>query len=435
MPCLAAYVTTRLRRFGAKSRSRDRIRLLVLNDHRFRPDLMELQDHPDIELLILPPSLQARINWIFLNRLAAHFENPGWALVYAFTRAEDPEIRESREALYRYLCRFLPHLARIGRLDGIASCSFSYLGDLDWQRAGRAAGVPFFALHKENMKDEAIHGMIIRRYRDAGYRFTGDRLFLFNAMERFVVRETGICPDERISIVGGLRTDRLHRRVERGECLAPGRQVVLFSFHHAVGLFKINEGGGFFSDDPEIGFVSYFDLVHGEIGRLAQQHPDIRFVIKPKWANHWIERIEDAIRRVAGVDPDSLPNLEITATANAQELIEGSSVVVGINSTTLLEAKLIGRRVVVPLFAEAAGKYYDGHVYFKKYMDTFRVAKSPEELGEAILAQLDGSEPAPPPIPQGMVEDFLGYFDGKVRERVVAIMKQDIAAARARRGW
>ena len=106
--------------------------------------------------------------------------------------------------------------------------------------------------------------------------------------------------------------------------------------------------------------------------------------------------------------------------------------VVGINSTTLLEAKLFGRPVVMPLFAEAAGKYYDKHVYFKDYFDTFNVARSPEALIEAIEDELAGRAPRRS-MPPEMMAEYLGFFDGKTRTRVVSLMQQDIEAARNRR--
>ncbi|MEE9249915.1 MAG: hypothetical protein V3U93_02155, partial [Alphaproteobacteria bacterium] len=144
--------------------------------------------------------------------------------------------------------------------------------------------------------------------------------------------------------------------------------------------------------------------------------------------------IETAIRRTTGLDAETIPNLTITADVPAQTLIEQSAVVVGINSTTLLEAKLFGRPVVVPLFAEAAGKYYDEHVYFQNYLDTFNVARSPEELVEAIDDELAGRAPQRT-LPAEMVTDYLGFFDGRTSDRVVALMQSDIESARARRAW
>lgn len=432
--CMVVYAWLHIRPFGEEPKSRNRLRILVLNGERFLHDLRELDRNPDIELLMLNEAYQNRINRVFWWQVDDLFEtHRGWDRVQLLSRNEHPRVQAMRSGLRQYLASFLPLLAKVARLDGIVSCSYFYLRDLDWQAACWDAGIPFFALHKENMKDQAVHDRIVANYRQCGYRFMGHRLFLANRLEHSIARRVEICPDERISIVGGLRMDRVYRRVHANEGYAPMRQVTLFSSHHAIGLLKISQEGSFFSDDPDVGFVAYFDLVNGAIARLARDHPDVRFVVKTKWSNEWIDRIQDAMRRTAGIDPDELPNLTITDQGSAQDLIERSRVVVGINSTTLLEAKLIGRRVVVPLFAEAAGKYYEGHVYFKKYLDTFHIARSPEELQQAILDHLEARIPAPPPMPPDMIEDFLGYFDGRACERVAKQMKLDVEAARVRR--
>ena len=100
----------------------------------------------------------------------------------------------------------------------------------------------------------------------------------------------------------------------------------------------------------------------------------------------------------------------------------------------MLEAKLFNRPVVVPLFAEAAGKYYDKHVYFQNYLDVFNIAHSVNDLIPAVLAEIEGRAPIRK-MPPSMVEEYLGFFDGKTCSRVVSLMGEDIKSARAQRGW
>ncbi len=428
LPLLTVYVASQLTPLSPVKRSEGKIRLLVLNEERYRPDLDTLKAHPDVELVSLPSSVQNLVNAIWTSDIRDIIEDDP----YAYLRNDDPRVARTRQQLFRFLCRLLVGLAKRAGIDGITSCTFYYLQDRDWEAAGRAMGVPFFALHKENMKDPVAHAAAVEWYRTLCFRFTGDRIFLFNRLEKEILLRSGACSEDRISVVGGLRVDAIHRRVTEGRVSAPKRQVVLFSFHHCVGGLKIPGLKGKFNDRRDAGFVEYFDLVHGRLALLAHEHPDISVVIKPKWENQWADQIKAAIRRQTGLEADDISNLRITAAITAQELIEQSAVVVGINSTTLLEAKLYGRPVVLPLFAEAAGKYFDKHVYFHDYLETFNVARSLDELERAILDELDGHAPARS-MPRAMVEDYLGYFDGRVCERVVALMKQDIRAARARR--
>jgi hypothetical protein len=428
---VARYVGERLRPISER-KSGLPLRLLVLNEERYRADLDELGKHPDVELISLPSSLQLMINAICLSSIR-HITD-GDTVV--FRKQTAPAIRSARESLRRFLIRLLKRLAQLQGIDALVTCTFYYAQDREWEAACREVGIPFVILHKENMKDPVIHEHAIRRYHKYLYKFGGHRLFLFNDLERdLILKAEAASPRDatRISVVGGLRMDAIHRRVSAGLVQSPRRQVTLFSSHHCIGLLTLGDRLGFFSDDPNEGFVRYFDNVHATMARLAAENPDIDVWIKPKWMNIWEDRIVDSIRRGTGLEPADIPNLHISVDKPAQQLIEESAVVVGINSTTLLEAKLFGRPVVVPLFDEAAGKYYNDHVYFHDYLDdAFSVARSPNEMIECILGELDGRRP-PRQIPDQMIKDYLGYFDGKVSERVVCQIRADIEETAAQR--
>ena len=180
LPFLLFYVQRRLRPLNGTSKSAKRIRLLVLNGERIPQDLDVLGQHPDVELISLPSDVQALINAIFLWRIRPLMLGDSWENVRLFHNPDHPAITAARKKSYAHLCRFLPALARRAGLHGMMSCSFYYRQDMEWQRAGAAVGLPFFALHKENMQDKAIQASSIEHYRSLNYRFLGDRIFLYN---------------------------------------------------------------------------------------------------------------------------------------------------------------------------------------------------------------------------------------------------------------
>jgi len=380
LPLIARYIESETFWIGSKKNTKNRIRLLVLNEERYRADLAVLADHPEVELIGLPSKVQHLVNSVWISELREiSKKNPD-----AYIQNTDPRVRKARDALTFFLRSLLIILQRRLGIDGLITCTFYYRQDRDWEVAATALNIPFFILHKENMKDRVIHEKSIKRYQEKHFQYVGKRIFLFNELEKEVLLSAGVCDESVISVVGGLRMDAIHKKVSEGRVGEPGREVVLFSFHHCIGLLKIPNVYGFFSPDRKVGFVDYFDKVHAAIAQFADANPDIKVIIKPKWEQGWADQIRSAIQRVSGLNANEIPNLIITADIPAQELIERASVVVGINSTTLLEAKLFGRRVVVPLFAEALDKYYDDHVYFHDYMDVFNVATSPDDLKQSI---------------------------------------------------
>ncbi|PCI29355.1 MAG: hypothetical protein COB67_04170 [SAR324 cluster bacterium] len=427
LPFVISYVSSTLKIISPASSSPEKIRLLVLSEERYQQDLAVLGAHPEVELVSLPSKVQELVNAIWVSEIRSITEKDK----NAFLWNEHPAVQQTRQNLHNYLKRLIRGLAKRSEFDAIVSCTFYYLRDRDWELAAGAVGIPFFVLHKENMKDPVTHPSTIARYKKKRFKFTGQRIFLANNLERKVLLQAKAAQEEQISIVGGLRMDAIHQRIHCSGIPRPRRKVVLFSSHHCIGLLQIPKAVGYFNPDRDAGFIQYFDKVHGTIAQLAFDNPDVEVVIKPKWMGSWYEEILKAIKRTTGLEGDKIPNLKIGIEVPAQQLIEESSVVVGLNSTTLLEAKLYGRPVIIPLFEEAAGKYFNSNVYFHDYLDEFNIAHSTEALTKSILDELNGISSPPQPLSAGMLSDYLGYFDGQITARVVDLMKQDLKTINA----
>lgn len=431
IPLFSRYCSTQLKPLNQVTPAKPgekHVRLLVLNAHRFAPDIQALGQQAGLELIELPARIQSLINALFHWKIRGEFNfTSNWDNNSLYYKAKTPLIQQVRNDLRQYLVKFIDHFSKQNHLDGLMSCAYHYVRDLEWQQACQELGINFFALHKECMKDPVLHESLIQRYSTAGVHFYGQRMFLYNKLCRDVVLAANICKPEVIKVVGSARFDTLYQRVKESKGLKKPKAVTLFSSHHCIGVLSLKNNKGYFSRDRSEGFVEYFDAVHAQVARYAMQHPEVPVYIKPKWGGGWFEKIRDAINRGLGVEADSISNLIITDQVDAQELIERSQVLIGINSTALLEAKLYGRRVIVPLFLEAAGKYYEKNVYFKNYEDVFTLARIPEQLPAVIDDEYHERLPERE-MPAAMIEDYLGYFDGQSCQRILKQIRQDIAA-------
>ena len=100
--------------------------------------------------------------------------------------------------------------------------------------------------------------------------------------------------------------------------------------------------------------------------------------------------------------------------------------VIGLNSTALLESKLCEIPVLIPLFKEAKEKYFDTNVYFQNYLDVFTIANDPNDILNIINDVINGSKLVQKNLPKKMIHDYIGYFDGNACNRIVNIMKDEI---------
>ena len=398
------------------------VKLMALNSERYRPDLEVLSQHDELGLYILPSDVQTTINSLWLSPVRGFTaEDPD-----AYVKNEEPEIQHARAQLQTYLEKFLRLLHIKTGINVMTSCSVWYQQDQDWAAVGAKARVPFVTLHKECNFDPVVFDAAVKRFSGRGLKNQAAKVIVFNQYAKDFMRETDIAPEDEVEISGILRLDAIHARKDKQK--PAKKQVTLFSFHHCSGQMTIPEAEYFFLKEPGQGFYHYFDIVHGKMAQLAAENPDIEVWVKPKWMDHWADKVELAAQRM-GYDVADLPNFHISIEKSAQELIEESQVIIGFNSTTMLEAKLMGKPIVAPLFAEATEKYYDTHVYFHDDMDeAFNVVKDVEEFLPEILAEIAGERPQKN-IPERMVKNYLGFFDGQTADRIVNIFKQEIVKA------
>src|SRR6185312_13211662 len=101
--------------------------------------------------------------------------------------------------------------------------------------------------------------------------------------------------------------------------------VVLFSFGHLTGPFPaVPSRNYYFSQDGNYGFVELFAKVHAVFADAARRHPNVDFLVKPKYVlPGWIGEIDAVIRERLGVALADIPNCRIVANT-APELMRRS---------------------------------------------------------------------------------------------------------------
>ena len=130
-----------------------------------------------------------------------------------------------------------------------------------------------------------------------------------------------------------------------------------------------------------------------------------------------------------GVPLFSIPNCRVVAD-QAPDLIRRSVAAIGLNSTVVLETVALNRDLIMPVFAEAVGKYAD-EVYFPHFRDVFSVASSRAELSEMLTRVLRGERlkvPAPERL-NAMFDEYVGNHDGRSAERLAAVL-HDVVRSR-----
>jgi hypothetical protein len=355
------------------------VTLLALNPVRFRGDL-EILARAGYRVVKLPFEVTARLCGLVYQS----GESP-------LARQPSPEVARKQVAYRKFLRTVLRLLRRFIGVDAILSAAVHYGQDYDWGVAGAEIGIPYLVMHRENLaaSKKARQHLSLRmtKYRP----FEGSKIAVHNEVMRAIFAASGYVPPEKVSVLGALRMDDWLATswVTKMRNGPDAPSVAFFSFGPAAGIFGAPRPQW---PANEQDYLHHFcKQTHHTILEFAIENPDVRVTVKPKWAGDWLEKL-DEMWRDYGCE-ELPPNLCIRAGIDAQSLISTSDVVVAFNSTVLLEAGIIGKPVILPLFAEAASRHWRDHIMFYRDRHAFEVATSPKQL-KLLLKRLVGSTPS-----------------------------------------
>ena len=146
----------------------------------------------------------------------------------------------------------------------------------------------------------------------------------------------------------------------------------------------------------------------------------------PKWCDSFSIAHSDQPPANLSIDPDS----------DAHDLILNASVVVALNSTTLVEAAVAGLPVIMPNFRYLREGSYAGDILLRDYSDLFDVPDTGEDLIEMVLYRLRD-----PSIPEKIMQrrrrlfaDAISPLDGKAAERYLQLLKRVVAGQKGSHG-
>ncbi len=323
--------------------------IVILPKEGFTPDVMtSLAAADDIKVVALPRIVVKFVARAFLPYFVddSNYTSCG------------PEFDEAKLRYRAFWVAVLRRLRRLIRIDAMITGNFGYAAERELAAAMQEIGVPFIALHKENLKTPGLEPFYERLYRERRGRFGGRKILVYNRIEQDIEIRAGVAEPSRIEIVGMPRLDRMHewRRANAG---AKSRRCILFfAFSPVTGMPRIfrksSTPGEVYAEESELDDgISLSGLADGTCAallRLARDNPDISVVVKSKGRPRDIAEIA----ALFGVKSESeLPhNMTMVHGGDILLLIAEASVVCGFNSTTLLEAVAAGKPVVMPWFAE-----------------------------------------------------------------------------------
>jgi hypothetical protein len=398
----------------------NRLKMLFLSPSEFRGDPAAFAWLDNVCALELPD--------VWLSRLMFMFYSPNVErkLIKRYLQPASDDPCSVAKAKYRnFLKKFLPVFYAMTGIQCVISHHILYIADNDWGDVSDSLGVPYFVVHREGVSGgrESYEYVRFEKYLKEfqDFRFRGTRFFVQNNLVASLFTDGGIVAPDQSTTVGTMRMDAFLKRVRDNTNFTRKKRLVYFPFVI---------GGTTLEDDVYPTFNKSLEIIVS----VALKRPDVDVIIKPKGPERWNRQFRedaDVAFQQAGIQPDKIPNLTIRWDLDPQDTILESDVISGLNSTTLLEAGVAGKAVVIPYFGILRNHKYDDRIYLREELHNFDVGETEEQFEELLLAKLDNPE-VPQPVLEKRKEMFarlVSSTDGNATEKTANLMQKYVNEA------
>lgn len=305
--------------------------ILCLDRALFRKDVIELRKRLPYNFPV------ARATTI--KKYQEHWIPPQWRRQTFFGDYLNGPLEASRPLLARFGRSFLEQASRINRIDAVMAANTDYWQDDAIRLGCKELGIPFLVLSRENYLWPASAQMVKLQYKAAKFVYGGAGVAVASAPTRDTLYETGGFEDGAVWLTGWPRFDAW-RDIAMID-VAARRTVTLVSYGDPLYLAPEN----------------FREVLDGFINLAERHRGRLRCVLKVKKQNEVALHFERHPRlRNAPID--------VVSEEPLPSLFAESKIVVGFNSTAVVEALLSGAAVVVPTWgdsrrsAEASGLHY-----------------------------------------------------------------------------
>lgn len=392
------------------------IKGLALNHSRFRDDIIFLNKSSQISIYRLPIIVQYLLLIPFEKYLHKYHHKYFYPL---------EELRDVKIINQKYLSKILNLF--FNYFDFVLTASLSYLQDFDLSRAAKNNGLKHIILQRENFGIVDKQASDILNWYKPLEESSANLIIVHSESTKLLFQNIKLTENSSIEALGCLRMDHYIDRLKI-PILKIGKQkktVTFFSF--------ATNSGCHLAENPKIdafeknrGLLNFFKNTHNFVINFAKENPEININIKPKWSKNWEELILKNWKDFSG-DFELPNNCKILPLSNPHDLIIISDLVIGFNSTTLLEAGLRDIPIIIPKFDEASG-IYEEYFDFIKYQDAFIIVDDVKKLNNVIYDSLFNFTISKEVKERRLTlfETYVSSLDGQSKDRYIEAIKKAI---------
>jgi len=372
-----------------KKNLNSKVTVLALNPDQFRGDLEVLAKEQDFNILRIHVGWERIVESAFYppSANALHYYKPDGDEV--IIRAQK-ECREFLRNLLLYVYKKIP-------VDCIIISNVRFIEDLDWCFVSRELGVKVILMFREGlMMYERVYDSTVGRHTKFG-KFQGDHIIAHNNVSKKMFIEAKFASPDSISVKGILRMDKYIKMIKSSEKMNASKKINLSRFKIVLFYFgydkdNLGKETEFGYSPPGVPYEIYRDT-NLALLYLAQDNPQIDIVLKPKPKDIQSGQFKQLVER-EGLNLSQIPNFSVQPDVNVHELILESDIIIGLQTTAILEAAIAKKCIILPFFKKFRESEWSARFGYRQYLDLFLVADDRNDLRHLIQKNIGQYEPS-----------------------------------------
>lgn len=361
-----------------------------------------------------------RVSYQYFRDKATRYFPP--AVFDGFGEYHKPIYEEARRKWANVARRSLFELYLVYRFDIIISPSDTFFYIRDVIQAAKELGVPFVVVQRETVISPDTMSFFAE---ETGrlFPFISDHMAVCSQRHKEFWLRAGARSD-RIEVTGQPRFD-FYKHPEQwvkldqlGMPLNTGKPTILFFSYDLKATVPHNQNPRNGSPWSKMRRETEDALI-----RIAKKR-GYNLLIKPHPQQdvHDLTRLRARLMELSGRDWRKSVFL-IEGEFDNRQLIVNADIIVGFQTTALLEALLAGKEVIYTFWTDEVRSLRDALIPYHRYSRILTCARSPEDLISQIFTRTERGAPARRKGSLKPVEEHLGPVDGRASERVLTVIQ------------
>ncbi len=390
---------------------------------RINSDMSIVKDFSDYDVLFFPSRLQYRISKLFLDEKIMSQKS--------YFELTDEKYKDQKKTYEKHLLKIVNHLKKFININLLFVANCNYYEHQAWANVFRKLKIPVVVYSKESVLAPGRSEAFNTHFSNLANQITNiTKILVYGKSGYKQYLDTNLVQNQNIVEVGSLKTDRLFEKIKntnneifKNQYNLNRKEVTLFAF--PCGDFP--EDFNIDSDYSKVWQGGYWaptlwNETLSTFIELSKSNTSYKFFIKTKSfeSSQMIIKNNNALLN---------SDIEISHEKELLNIYNDSKLIIGFNSTVLLEMLVTDIPIFIPKWAEAINPKLENMMILNKICNAYNTLESQNQMFTDIESFLKNDNKVVVNNLRHERDDILSYHlykvDGNVKKRILQNLNFD----------